>query len=742
MNRFIIAICWIFLSTNISAQDIMGKVMDTNGAVLIGANVYFQGTTTASTTNESGLFFISADGIEKPILITSYVGYEADTFDMTGHDYIEFKLKDAAMLEEVVVSGEQDGTFISSINPIKSEAITTTEIQRSACCDLAGCFETEASVESRTTNVITNSRELRILGLSGVYNQVLLDGIPLVNGLNYTYGISSIPGTLVNTIFVSKGANSVLQGFESISGQTNVLTKDPEKADKLFVNLYMNHFLERQQNISYGFKKGKWNNYTAFHGVQPARKIDRDKDNFLDVPQLRRYELFNKSSFGNDTQEGWSASYLFRLLNEQRVGGQTTFDPKKDQGSSVYYGQTVNYTQPEVWGKTTYRFNNNSKITFFGGASYHNQTSYFGTTKYDASQTNIYSSLQHDLEYAKDHSLKYGLSFRLLDIDENIAFTDELNPKTFAGEYIKRERIPGLFFENTFRFLEDKLTWIVGGRVDHHNTFGIQFTPRSLVKYDFNENSTLRVSGGLGWRTANIFSEHLGLLVSSRDIIFEEHLNPEQAVNFGINYTQKYSNDIVSGYFSADFYRTDFHNQIFPDFHTSSTKAFISNFEDKSFSNGFQVEFNAKVSNKLDMKIAYNYLDVSREETPGELETLPFITPHKFLFTAGFKPDSKKWHWDGSLHWFGARKLPDTSLNPVEFQRPDYSDSYLTVNTQFTYSFEKIELYAGCENIFDFRQLQPILSWEDPFGPYFDTSSVWGPTRGREFYVGARYSIE
>ena len=716
--------------------------MDVNGAVLIGANVYFMGTTNATTTDESGLFFISANGIESPILISSYVGYEPDTFDMTGNDYIEFKLEDSAMLDEVVVEAEQDGTFISSLNPIKTEAITATELKRSACCDLAGCFETEASVESRTTNVITNSRELQILGLSGTYNQVLLDGIPLVNGLAYTYGISSIPGTLVNTIFISKGANSVLQGFESISGQTNVITIEPEKADKFFVNVFMNHFMERQENVSFGIKKGKWNNYTALHAVQPARKIDRDKDSFIDVPQLTRYEIFNKASYGSDVEKGWSAKYMVRFLRENRVGGQITFDPKKDKGSSEYYGQTVDIMQPEIWGKSTYRINDNSKFTFFGGASYHDQHSYFGTTKYDGVQTNLYGTLQHDLDYSEDHSLKYGASFRLLDIDEDIAFMDELNPKTYDGNYKKRERIPGFFAENTFRFFEDKLSWIVGARVDYHNTFETQFTPRSLVKYDFSENSTLRVSGGFGWRTANLFSENVGLLVSSRDIVFEEALKPEKAINYGINYTQKYANDIMSGYFSVDFYRTDFQNQIFPDFHTSTTKAIVTNFEDKSYSNGFQVEFNSKIRSKLDMKIAYNYLDVSREHHPGHFESLPFVTPHKFLFTAGFKPESKKWHLDGSLHWFGERKLPDTANNPELYRRPDYSDSYLTANTQFTYSFEKMELYAGCENIFDFRQLQPIISWEDPFGPYFDTSSVWGPTKGREFYVGARYKIE
>ena len=55
-------------------------------------------------------------------------------------------------------------------------------------------------------------------------------------GLAYTYGISSVPGTLVDNIFVSKGSTSVLQGYESMVGQINVVPKSPDKGEKLFLN--------------------------------------------------------------------------------------------------------------------------------------------------------------------------------------------------------------------------------------------------------------------------------------------------------------------------------------------------------------------------------------------------------------------------------------------------------------------------------------------------------------------------
>ena len=94
----------------------------------------------------------------------------------------------------------------------------------------------------------------------------------------------------------------------------------------------------------------------------------------------------------------------------------------------------------------------------------------------------------------------------------------------------------------------------------------------------------------------------------------------------------------------------------------------------------------------------------------------------------------------GGVHAWRQTVLINQS-NPIEFQRPDFSDPYTVVNAQFTYNFKKLEIYTGCENIFNFRQIRPIISWQDPFSLYFDTSSVWGPTRGREIYLGARFRL-
>jgi outer membrane receptor for ferrienterochelin and colicin len=721
------------------AQVLKGRVINEEKAPLDRATVMWMGNKKGTFTNPAGEFAINLPKKKPFSLLVSFVGYKTDTISITDTSFILVSLTDRSAMTEVTVPGNKKTAYISSL-PIKTEVISTLELKKAACCDLAGCFETQATVQPQTTNIITNSKELRILGLSGIYNQVLTDGFPQIQALTYTYGISSIPGPLVENIWVAKGANSVLQGYESISGQINVLTKEPDKTDKLLLNGYINSFAEKHFNALYSCKKNKWSNLTVFHTVQPSNRIDKDGDSFLDVPLLTRYMISNRWKKGDESKWGWSTQINVRYLNERRIGGQTNFNYNSDKGTTNAYGQAVHIHQPEFWIKTAYRMNDQHRFALYTSGFHQDQLSYFGVTKYKAKQTNGYANLQYEFSYRNSSVVKTGISYRHLDLSENISFsTNNLN-RTYAGRYDKIENIPGLFAENTLN-IGDKLTWIAGIRADHHQKYGWQVTPRTLVKFEARENLSLRGSVGKGWRTANIFSENIGLLASSRNIVFAEVLQPEKAINFGLNATQKYKSRNVEGYISLDYYRTRFRNQIFPDYDADPTKAIIRNFTGKSVSNGFQAEISGTFYNKFSAKLGYVFLDVYQMKN-GIKEILPFNPKHRLHSSASFMPASKKWHIDANVHWYGEQRLPDTRNNPVIYQMPGHSDPYTIVNAQFTYNIKKFEIYIGSENIFNFRQNKPIVSWQDPFGQYFDTQFAWGPTRGREVYWGARFIIK
>jgi outer membrane receptor for ferrienterochelin and colicins len=740
MIKYIFIVGLLF-PLSINAQIIKGKVTNHKNEPVLNANIYWIGSSKGVNTDKNGEFEISSKDIFIKKLIVTHVGYAVDTLDISNQTSVRFSLKPKQDLAEVTITGHKDGVIISNLLSIKTEQITQTELRKAACCDLAGCFETQTTVQPQTTNVLTNSKELRILGLSGVYNQILVDGFPIIQGLSYTYGISGLPGTLVDNIYVSKGANSVLQGYESISGQINIETKEPDKSEKLLLNAYINSFAEKHLNANFTSKHGKWKSLAAFHMVQPASKTDKDKDNFLDLPLLTRYMFYNKWKYGNERNWGWNSKIAIRFINEQRIGGQTNYSGESDKGSQKIYSNTVNLSQPEIRIRTGYRLNDKHNFVLMASVYRQDQQSYFGTVKYDATQNSMYANIQHELNYKK-HDLKSGISYRHLNLTETIGFMDTALKRTYSGKHNRTENIPGVYTENTMRLL-NRLTWIAGIRTDYYKASGVMVTPKTMIKYDLNSNTIVRANIGTGWRNVNLFSENINLLASSRDVVFAETLKPEQAINTGINLTQKFKTlkNGLSGYFSADFYHTNFQNQIFPDYDTDPTKAIIKNYTGTSISNGLQAELFMKLKKGFELKVGYNFLDVYRV-MDGIKTLLPFNPKHKIVGSFSFKPSSGKYHFDMNAHWFGEQRLPDTKSNPEEYQRPAYSKPYTTVNAQFTYIVKQFEIYGGCENIFNFRQNQPIVSWQNPFSPYFDTSSVWGPTRGRELYLGLRYIIK
>lgn len=724
----------------ISWAQITGKVTNHNNFPLPGAHVYWAGTAHGVSADGNGNFSIVQHQNDGELLVASYVGFKPDTVKVVPGKAVIFSLQPGKEITAVEIQGRQTGVRIDNDNAVKIETITQTELEKAACCDLAGCFETQTTVQPQTTDVLTNAKELRISGLSGVYNQILYDGMPMIQGLTYTYGITAVPGTMVNNIYVSKGANSVLQGYESISGQINVDTKDPDEVEKLLLNAYLNNFGESQYNANYSMVKNDISNLTSAHVVQPARVTDNQGDGFMDLPRLTRYKIMNKTKYRNETDLGFHSELMFSYMDEQRIGGETGFDYETDRGTENAYGQTSHIQQPEFWSKSGYKFNANHHTDLFISAFGQNREAYFGALRYNARQENVHLRLQHEYSYGANHNLKAGASYRYMQLNENIEINDTRTQRDYGGDYLRKDNIPGVFAENSFSFLDEKLIWTAGIRADHHQIHGTRFTPRTFVKYDIRPGTVIRANAGTGWRLANVFSENIGLMASSRNVIFREELQPEEAVNYGVSLTHKFSTENLSGLITLDYYETRFQNQIFPDFDADPTRAILYNHRDKSISRSYQAELMLTFYERVEWKTGYVFLDVFRE-VEGEKRLLPFNARHRVMSALSYRPLNDKFHIDFNWHLFGKKRLPDTRQNPEEYQRPDFSRVFSTLSGQFTYNFGKFEVYAGCENIFNYRQRFPILGYGDPFGEYFDTSFIWGPVRGREIYGGLRFKI-
>lgn len=737
--RFVIFLVLILSHTTVFAQSITGNVTDIMGKPLVGAHIIWENQTSGTVTNEQGTFSIADISDSIRVLHISFVGYTTEKIKVGALKHWEVQLIEDATLTEIQVEAKGSATRFAN-DVAKVEVLGVREIQRAACCSLAGCFSTNSNVEANVTNVVTDAKELRILGLSGVYIQVLVDGLPLIQGLAYPYGPNSYPGTMIEKIFVTKGANSVLQGFESISGQINMEFHQPETAPILFLNAFANSFGETQYNVNYMVKKPKWSNLSIAHLTTPATNIDRDQDGFRDIVRTNRVSFYNRWAYDNPEKPKWRHYIAARYLRENREGGLTSFDHHIHKGTSQVYGQNVFMNHGDITTKTNFILNDKTSIIMLNSAFLHHQESYFGVKHYLGKQFNLTSTMYADYYYgSQNHNLKAGISHRHNRLQEDIQFLEPLPFLDYEGRYVTDYDIPGLFAENKITF--SKFTILTGLRYDHFGSFGWKLTPRLLVRAQLNENTDIRFNIGKGYRIAQIFAENSSLLAGNRSLEIAHDLAPEEAINTGLNFIRNFKWNEISITLSGDAYLTYFQNQIFPDFDKSVNTAIVSNFFGRSVSNSYQIENKWIFSQQFDVKVAYNYLQVYRVNE-GIREHLPFVPTHKWTANTSYSLPNDQWQFDMTYRWIGSKRLPSTLNYPEQYRLPATSQPYSQIDFQITRRWKVFQIYGGIENIFDFRQEFPILGYDQPFGQFFDPAFNWGPTKGREFYLGVRYSLK
>ncbi len=735
-----------FLLTGVQAQEkskyIEGRVMEHSGQgdemPLIGANVYWLNTLAGTTTDPDGNFQLKRFPGETHLVI-SYVGYQSDTIDVFNQESISVELMSSIAIDELRIVHREKSTKIGYLEPLKVEKIGQKELVKAACCNLSESFETNPSVDVSFTDAVTGTRQIQMLGLAGPYTQITREVIPDVRGLSAIYGLTYIPGTWIEGIQLIKGTGSVSNGYESIAGQINVELWKPETMDKLYLNGYANGMgrVEANANVKIGINE-QWGTAFLLHGSNESVKHDRNDDGFLDNPLSRQYLLLNRWEFHGP--RGGHFQFGIKETHIDKVGGQVAFDPETDVGLTDHWGMDLLTQRLEGWakiGKINLKKTWQSTGLQLSGVTHH-QESWFGVNRYQAAQTSFYANLLFQSIIGNtNHTFKTGASIQYDD------YTESLN----GNDYDRTEIVPGAFFEYTYNPF-DKFIFVGGIRADYHNLFGPFLTPRIFVRYPITDRTILRLAGGRGQRTANVLAENNAILATSREIIIEGDdpdkpygLDPEVAWNYGVNLTQTFTLDYRSGVISLDFYRTHFENQIVMDYDYSPQQVLFYNLDGRSWSNSFQAQFDYEVINRLDLRIAYRWYDV-KTTYQGQLLQKPLISRHRGFLNMAYET-RKYWKFDLTLNRQGKKRIPDLSSNPEEYQLEKYSPAYNLVNAQISKIWkETFEVYLGVENLFDFKQKNPILASEDPFSPYFDSSLIWGPIFGRNIYLGLRYKMK
>lgn len=731
----ILSITAMLVSISVLGQKIQGHVYELDElqqkVPLPGANVFWAGTTEGTATDAKGYFELNHHSQHIHELVISYIGYLNDTVEV-GHsnDKLDIVMAENTTLAEVEVADRAPGAHVSRTDPILTQQITLGELRKAACCNLSESFETNASVDVNYSDAITGAKQIKLLGLAGKYSQIQTENIPNLRGLSSSYGLSYIPGSWMESIQVSKGTSSVKNGYESITGQINVEYKKPTNGEKLFLNFYANQAGRLEGNINSSIRvNDRWSTALFGHVSNQSTLIDHNGDGFIDDPVFTQVNLFNRWALHNDFMEG---QFGVKYLMEERKGGQKEYFTNSE-GPEAFYGTEIKTDRLEAFSKTGFFINSrpSTSIGWINSYIYHDMNSFFGNTIYDATEHNFYTNLMFQTYlFNTGHTITAGVSYMYDHYDEMLNDT-----------VMKRmESVPGIFGEYSYN-IHEKLTLMLGVRGDYHNVDGFFVTPRLHVRYAFSEHSILRASAGKGYRSADVIAENLSLLASSRQFVFKEQLKMENAWNYGLSYTQYV--DILGREMSVTLegYRTDFINQVIVDKEHTSEHIMVYNLDGNSYANTLQVEAKYELIPRLDLTLAFRYNDV--QMTIGDsLMREPLVNRYKGLVTLSYATRMKKWQFDFTAQFNGDSRIPNTSYNPTEYQMPGQSPSYTILNAQITKYFKRWDIYLGGENLTNFKQQNPIIAWDDPYGPYFDASNVWGPIAGIKVYAGVRYTMK
>ena len=763
MRKLGLILLLMALLCSLKSQSLTGKVLQVseNGDTVCVANAAVQWlhTSIGAHTSVDGKFTLNRTKTDT--LVISFPTFVPDTVVIPrGQNYITVFLTTAHNLNEVSIVA-RDGSYIS-VQPILTQIISTEGLRRAACCNLAESFESSIEVDAEFADAVSGARQISMLGLAGKYSQILLENVPYIRMLSHQFGLGFVPGSWMESISLSKGTSSVVNGFESITGQINIDYKKPEtNLEKFFMNFYANSMgrgeLSMNTRIPVGKDEKVSTNFLIFLGDQ-FLKTDMNHDGFMDAPRSRQAEVMNRWDYKSPIVEGRT---MVDFIWDNRFGGQMTFAPNRMYiPEEMPYGYTVDNKRVDVITKNGFllKGEHESIGTIVSFTGHWLNTWYNNGTVYNGNQYSVYANIMYSNKFGagEHHKLTTGASFQYDCLNE-------LYEDRFDLFYYNRphhhDLIPGVFAEYAY-IIDPKLVVTAGMRLDYNRVRDRQdsyiwvhdselfWTPRVHAKWQVAKDLSLRASVGKGYRNAHFFAENQSLLFSSRTISFDGVEKPEEAWNAGASAVWQFDMPGGKASLALDYFYTYFVQQMIVDMdlnvhevHYYALNGEVNGYHNRSWSHSAQIELTLKPLQRFEILLAYRYNDV-RYMRRGVMRQKDMMSPHKALVNLNYSTPYDKWKFNLNCQVFGPMPLPNTHDNPIEYQRPDVSKPYCLLNAQITKKFRRWEIYVGGENLLNVKQKDPIVAADRPFSEFFDATMVYMPITGIMGYVGVRVILK
>ena len=694
------------------------------------------------------------------------VGAMAQDFDTTG-----IYGERADSLDAAVYVSRQAGNFLSKGKEIRTEVISAAGLCKMACCNLAESFENSASVTVGYSDAVTGARQIRLLGLSGVYTQMLDETRPVMRGLSAPFGLSYVPGQWLESIQIAKGSSSVINGVECMTGQINMEHRKPTDEKPLFINAALMSDKKVDFNIASSLQMGyNWSTVLLGHVSGNFGDIhDMNGDMFMDDPKMLQFNLANRWLYQADN--GIQVRFGVRALQDNRLGGSYG---KDENGNKVFYDKdTYSITSGDnmrnPWGsdilnrsvngylKVGVPLNeeNTQNIALIADYSYQDMDSYFGSTKYVADQHSAFMNLLYQNVISDSHQFTLGLNGTFDRYNEDYSRTVlGMALLTDSKTGITDLANAGLFGEYTFRAGE-KLTAIAGLRGDWFLRQGFKVSPRATVKYMPIDEIVIRANAGRGLRYSTPLIDNIGVFSTGKQFIgsHNDHIL-EDAWTFGGNLTYHMPLGTSSNtYLSFDYFRTQFQQQMVVDYELGANQIwFYALNGDRSFTDNFQLDFSVDPFERFNITTTFRYTNAMIELNGKGLVEKPMTSRFKGVLNLQYATNLNRWIFDFTASLNGSCRVYDFMADLVDennqlIYKNGRTPVYPMLYAQVTRRFKGWDVYLGAENLTNFTQKNPILGtksaegYVNPRVPSFDASCIWGPLMGVKAHIGFRFTL-
>jgi iron complex outermembrane receptor protein/outer membrane receptor for ferrienterochelin and colicins len=710
--KFLFSNILLFTFFVANSQTIKGTIIDAaTGKGIGGASIVNIGTKKGVQADSSGKFIMnSSDKLRLVFSATGYINLDTTILAFANSNFqIELIAADGDLDEVVIVSSSRTNSRIEDL-PTKVEVLGSEEVHEENGIkpgNIASLLGDIAGIQIQQTNAATGNADMRIQGLQGKYTQILRDGMPLFGGYSGSFSILQIPPLDLQQIELVKGAASTLYGGGAIAGMLNLISKKP-KMGKPEANLTLNRstLLENNANLFFSGRNKK-TGFTFFAGGTLQNPVDVNKDGFSDVPSVKSVFIHPRFFlYGSET----STVVLGYTLNyEDRNGGDMQALNKSLNASKSFFIQNKSWrnTADIVWEK---KLKGNAQLTTKASTSFFSRDVLTNSFGMSGKQLIWYTEMAYSnkTEY---HNYVMGINF---NGDE---FTKKLPDSTLL-ENAKNNTI-GLFAQDDWKF-HPKFTLQSGVRIDIHNNYGTYFLPRLSLMYKANQKVTMRIGGGLGYKTPTLFNAEID--ERQYRYIAGYKVGTTSEKSYGANFDVNYKTNL--GGWNLTFNQTFFYNRIdkpilletLPTVMPTPVYMFMNQTQPLETA-GFET-YIAAHKDALELYLGYVYTNAKRKYNPAQ-PNLPLIARNKLATVIAYE-FSKKFRAGVEAAYTGKQFLDNGKT----------TTPYVFAAVMMRYNIGNTSIVLNCENLFNYRQNKNNQVVFPPLNnPSFP--EIWAPLDGR-----------